>query len=375
MTVVRLAFIIIYTHIIISILLQTSTTEINTMSKICSLVTGGGGFIGSHLVKQLLDRGETVKVLELSNALIPPEAEVVRGSICDSDTVSNALKGVHRLYHLAANPNLWAVDKREFQYVNLEGTRTVLQEAAKCNLEKIVYTSTESILTGSSNKDVQVDADVQRLVKEMPGPYCRSKFLAEQEAFKAAHNGLPVVIVAPTLPVGPGDNRLTPPTRMILDFINGTTPAYLNCGLNLIDVRDVARGHILAAEYGRSGERYIFGNENLYLSDLLTRIEKITGFPMPKIRVPYWIALSTGACSEFVSDFITHRPPVAPVSGVRLTRRPMFFNSDKAVHELSLPQSSVNDALTDGIEWIRNKGLITRQIPNQNYFDQGETLR
>jgi len=344
------------------------------MSNICSLVTGGGGFIGSHLVKQLLDRGETVKVLELSDARLPSEVEVVRGSICDPGAVSNALKGAQRLYHLAANPNLWANDKREFQYVNFEGTRTVLREAAKCNLEKIVYTSTESIYTGSTNMDVQVDAEVQRLVKGMPGPYCRSKFLAEQEAFKAAHNGLPVVIVAPTLPIGPGDNRLTPPTRMILDFINGRNPAYLNCGFNLVDVRDVARGHILAAEHGRSGEHYILGNENLYLSDLLMKIEEITGLAMPKIQVPYWIALSAGACSEFISDFITHRPPAVPMNGVRLTRQPMFFNSDKAVHELGFSQNAVKDALIDEIEWMNNKGLITRQSLVQNYVEQKKTI-
>ena len=345
------------------------------MNKICSLVTGGGGFIGSHLVKQLLDRGETVSVLELSDVFLPSEVKVIRGSICDPDAVSKALKGAQRLYHLAANPNLWAKDKREFHRVNFEGTCIVLQEAAKCNLEKIVYTSTESILTGNANMEAQVDAEIQHLVKEMPGPYCRSKFLAEQEAFKAAHNGLPVVIVAPTLPVGPGDNRITPPTRMILDFINGTIPAYLNCGLNLVDVRDVAHGHILAAEHGRSGERYILGNENLYLSNLLMKIEEITGFAMPKFQVPYWIALSAATCSEFVSDFITHRPPAAPMNGVRLTRHPMFFNSDKAVYELGFPQNTIKNALVDEIEWMNSKGLITRQALTQKYSNQEETLQ
>ncbi|TFH07344.1 MAG: NAD-dependent epimerase/dehydratase family protein [Nitrosomonadales bacterium] len=340
------------------------------MSKICSLITGGGGFIGSHLVNQLLQKGENVKVLELPDVRLPSEVEVVRGSICDAHIVNNALKGVQRLYHLAANPNLWAADKREFQRVNFEGTRTVLQEAAKYNLEKIVYTSTESILTGSTNRNVSVDAEVHRLVKEMPGPYCRSKFLAEQEAFKAAMNGLPVVIVAPTLPIGPGDNRLTPPTRMILDFINGETPAYLNCGFNLVDVRDVAQGHILAAERGHSGERYILGHKNLYLSDLLLQIEEITGLSMPKFRIPYWIALSAGAFCEFMSDHITHQPPVVPINGVRLTRRPMFFNSDKAVHELGFLQKPIKNALVDEIEWLINMGLVTRKQLVQKSFEK-----
>ncbi len=330
------------------------------MSSGHSLVTGGGGFIGSHLVKQLLEEGETVKVLELPNVELPSDVEVVRGSICDPDTVCKALKGVRHLYHLAANPNLWANDKEEFQRVNFEGTCTIFEEAAKHDLERIVYTSTESILTGSSNIDVSVDSEVKRKVNEMPGPYCRSKFLAEQEAFKAAHKGQPVVIVAPTLPIGPGDKRLTPPTRMILDFINGETPAYLNCGLNIVDVRNVARGHILAAKHGRDGERYILGNENLFLSELLRRIEEITGFSMPKIRVPYWVALAAGAVCEFTSDHITHIPPRAPMNGVRLTRRPMFFNCDKAIHELGFLQTSIKQALADEVEWLTKQGLVKR---------------
>ena len=161
---------------------------------------------------------------------------------------------------------------------------------------------------------------------------------------------------------------------MILDFVNGKTCAYLNCGLNLVDVRDVARGHILAAEHGRCGERYILGNENLFLSDLLMKIEEITGFVMPKLRVPYWVALSAGVCSEFISDFITHRSPTAPVNGVRLTRRPMFFNSNKAVKELGFSQNKINDALVDGIEWMNNMNLITRQPLAQKYFEQRKTI-
>ncbi len=332
------------------------------MSNGYSLVTGGGGFIGSHLVTQLMEQGETVRVLELPDVHLSSEVEAVRGSICDASTVRKALNGVQRLYHLAANPNLWAHDKCEFQRVNFEGTNTILTEAAKHDLEKIVYTSTESILTGSANKNVSVDAEAQRMVNEMPGPYCRSKFLAEQAAFKAAHDGLPVVIVAPTLPVGPGDNRLTPPTRMILDFINGKTPAYLNCGLNMVDVRDVARGHILAAKHGRPGERYILGHENLFLSELLHRIEEITGFSMPKFRVPYLVALAAGAVCEFTADYITHRPPTAPMNGVRLTRRPMFFNSDKAVQELGFLQTPIRYALADEIKWFIEKGLVTRKL-------------
>lgn len=327
------------------------------------LVTGGGGFIGLHLVQQLLERGETVRVLELSDVPLPIDVEVVRGSICDAYTVSKALKDVDRLYHLAANPNLWARDKTDFRRVNYEGTCTVLQEAAKHDLEVIVYTSTESILTGKRRHETMVDSAAKRLIQEMPGLYCRSKFLAEQAAFEAAADGLPVVIVAPTLPIGPGDRRITPPTRMILDFINRSSPAYLECGFNMIDVRDVAAGHILAAEHGRYGERYILGNENITLSRFLSLIEKITGLAMPKRRIPFWVALAAGTVSEFVADYITHRQPRAPLTGVRLARYPMYFDSDKAIKELGLPQNSIYQALSDEIEWLLEQGLIERRLP------------
>lgn len=336
------------------------------MSNRRSLVTGGGGFIGVHLVQQLLERGETVRVLELPDVPLPFDVEVVRGSVCDADTVKKALKDVDRLYHLAANPNLWAHDKNDFRRVNYEGTCTVLQEAAKSDLEVIVYTSTESILTRKAVQlDAMVDMSVERAIHDMPGPYCRSKFLAEQAAFQAAKDGLPVVIVAPTLPIGPGDHKITPPTRMILDFMNTRTPAYLECGFNLIDVRDVAIGHILAAERGQKGGRYILGNENMTLGELLRMIEGITGLAMPRFRIPYLVALAAGALSEFLADYVTRRQPRAPLTGVRLARYPMYYDSDKAVRELGLPQNSVHQALTEEIEWLIDQGLITRRLPVQ----------
>lgn len=328
-----------------------------------SLVTGGGGFIGTHLVSQLLEQGETVRVLELPDVPLPSSVEAFRGSICDAGLVRRALKGVHRLYHLAGNPNLWARNKNEFQRVNYEGTCILLREALKQDLEAAVYTSTESILTGSSaRRDAPVDSAVQRTLREMPGPYCRSKFLAEQAVFQAARDGLPIVIVAPTLPVGPGDRSITPPTRMILDFLNVKTPAYFDCGFNLVDVRDVAKGHILAAKYGQPGERYIFGNENMTLGNLLQLIEEITGLSMPKRRVPYWVALTAGILSEFMADYITRRPPRAPLTGVRLARYSMFFDSDKAINELGFPQSSLRQALVDEVGWLVNEGLVMRHL-------------
>ncbi len=332
-------------------------------NKICSLVTGGGGFIGMHLVQQLLDQGGIVKVLEISDAVFPKEVEVIRGSVTDIDTVRYALKGADRLFHLAANPFLWAHDKKTFDHVNHEGTRVVLSEAKRANINKVVHTSTESILSTRPSKNQSIHSSVVPMLEDMPGPYCRSKFLAEQEAFKAAQDGLPVVIVSPTLPIGPGDRHLTPPTQMILNFLNRNTPAYLDCKLNVVDVRDVAKGHILAAERGRPGERYILGNQNIQLSELLQLLEEISGLAMPKTKIPFWLALIFSVLSEFTADYITHKPPQAPLTGVRLAGRSLFFESDKAVRELGFKQSSIQQALVDQMNWLIDEGFVTRPMP------------
>lgn len=329
------------------------------------MVTGGGGFIGMHLVKQLLDQGEVVKVLEISDATFPKDVEVIRGSITDVNTVRDALKGVDHLFHLAANPYLWAHNKKIFDQINYEGTRVVLSEAKRVTIKKVVYTSTESILSTRPSKNQPIHSSVVPVLEDMPGPYCRSKFLAEQEAFKAAQEGLPVVIVSPTLPIGPGDRRLTPPTQMILNFLNHKIPAYLDCKLNVVDVRDVAQGHILAAERGRPGERYILGNQNIQLSELLQLLEEISGLVMPKAKIPHWLALIVSVFSELTADYITRKPPQAPLTGVRLAGRSLFFESDKAVRELGFKQNPIRQALIDQVEWLLQEGYVTRSMPQR----------
>jgi len=328
-----------------------------------SLVTGGLGFVGEHLVRSLIERGETVRVLDIDDR--EPEdldAEIVRGSICDPDTVRGALKGIDRLYHLAANPNLWAQDKTIFEKVNHRGTRTVLEQAAHFDLERIVHTSTESILIGhrAPGGDRGAIADGSELppLEKMPGPYCRSKHLAEQEALAAAERGQSVVIVSPTMPIGPGDHNLTPPTKMILGFVNGKIPAYLNCGMNLVDVRDVAKGHLLAAERGRIGERYVLGGENLTLKEVLEVIRDLSGVHVPRAQVPYWLALGFSLVSEFVADYITHRAPTAPKTGVILAGSPMFFDCSKAVTELGYEQTPIRKSIADAILWLIETGHV-----------------
>jgi dihydroflavonol-4-reductase len=329
-------------------------------------VTGGSGFIGCHLVRLLLDRGCAVRVVDLVRSpFLDHRAEFVGGSVLDASLMCAAMADINHVYHLAADPNLWAPDKRSFMETNFHGTRVVLKAAARAGVRRIVHTSTESIVKGfrRGERASSVDESARRTLDDMPGPYCRSKYLAEQEALEAAGRGLPVVVVNPTLPVGPGDHRMTPPTRMILDFLNGKYPAYLDFEMNLIDVRDVALGHLLAAENGRIGERYILGGENLCTSRLLESLHELTGLPMPRIRVPYLLALSVAAVSEFVADYLTRRPPKAPLTGVRIAGASMVFDCSKAKRELGLETGPVYEALGAEIACLSERGLIRRPLP------------
>lgn len=332
-----------------------------------SLVTGGSGFIGQHLVAALLERGEAVRVLDLDPAEhLPRGVDIVQGSVADGVAVAAAMRGVQRVYHLAANANLWDADRAVFEAVNHGGTRTVLAAAGKAGVERIVVTSTEGVLIGrrSPRRPFRVDETAELAAGDMIGAYCRSKHRAEKAALVAARDGLPVVVVNPTLPVGPGDRRLTPPTRMILDLANGTIPAYLDCYLNFADVRDVAAGHILAAEKGRVGARYILGGENLRMRDFIGVMAEVTGADMPRWRVPYWLAVTAAAVDEARATHVTKRPPRAPMAGVRLAGRPALFDSGRARTELGLPGRPLRDSLRDALAWLVWNGLVERPLPN-----------
>jgi dihydroflavonol-4-reductase len=331
-----------------------------------NLVTGGCGFIGRHLVEQLAARGERVRVLDLRPIAGSLEGvEQVVGSVTDPAAVARAMDGCERVFHLAANPNLWAPDPKSFDAVNHQGTRRVLDAAQKLGVQRLVYTSTESILKSyrAPRQSVRalIDETVVLTLEDMPGPYCRSKFLAEEAAREAARGGLPVVIVNPTMPIGPGDDLLTPPSRMILGFLNGETPAYLDCEFNLVDARDVAAGQNLAAEKGRVGERYILGNVNLSLGALLAELQRLTGLPMPRTRIPYALALASALVSEGISN-VTKKPPVAPLTGVRLARTSMAFDCSKARTDLGWSCRTLEQSLRDAIRWMSGKGLLRRPV-------------
>jgi dihydroflavonol-4-reductase len=331
-----------------------------------ALVTGGCGFIGRHLTSLLAERGYHVRVLDLQDwPDAPGGVELCRGSILDGAAVASAMEGIGTVFHLAANPNLWAPDPRIFHQVNYEGTCRMLEAAAKAQVSRFVYTSTESILKNvharNGSKRALIDESVELGIGDVWGAYCRSKFLAENAARKAAQSGAPVVIVNPTMPVGPGDGLLTPPTRMLLGFLNGAVPAYLDCEFNLVDARDAAIGHLLAAERGRIGERYILGGENMLLGHILELLREMTGLPIARWRVPYALAYFAGLISEGISR-LTHRPPVAPLTGVVLARSSMAFDSRKAHRELGWNCRPLRQSLLDAILDLQSRGLLRRDL-------------
>jgi dihydroflavonol-4-reductase len=315
--------------------------------------------VGSALVRRLLDRGEEVVTLcrEKSDCrnLTGLKVEVVHGDLLDRESCLKAMKGCRRVYHAAALYSLWVADKSELYAVNVEGTRNVLSAAREAGVEGVVYTSTVGTL-GNKGDGTPGREDTPVSINDMVCDYKRSKFLAEQVALEFAADGLPVVIVNPSTPVGPRDIKPTPTGKMILDFTRGRMFAYLDTGLNLIDVDDVADGHILAMEKGVPGEKYILGNRNMMLKDIFEMLSGMTGIPAPRVRLPYGFVYSVAYVNTKLSDYITRKPPLAPLDAVKMARKIMFFDSSKAIRELGLPQSPVEDALERAVKWFRENG-------------------
>ncbi len=326
-----------------------------------NLITGGAGFIGTHLVAELRARGEGVRVLDLK---FPPEpiagVEYRQGSITDRAAVEAAVAGCKRVYHLAALSGLWAPDKNAFIEVNERGTRNVLEAARTAGVERVVHTSTESILIamGRGRAPQIVDETTTTTAAEMAGAYCLGKWRAEQVALAAAAAGLDVVIVNPTVPVGPGDHWLTPPTRMILGFLNGRLPGWLDSTLNLADARDIAHGHWLAAERGTAGRRYILGAHDIRLGDLVALLGRLSGRRMPRLKVSYPLAWITAVIQEWLADHVTHRPPAAPLAGVRLAGIPVRFDNRLTREVLGFAPRPLHESLGDALAEYRRRGLL-----------------
>lgn len=325
------------------------------------LVTGGAGFLGSHLINKLAETGEAIRVLEQPGVCVEhlpqDRLEVVFADIRDEAAVKQATRDCRQVYHLAADPNLWRKDPAEFDAVNHIGTANVLRHALEQGAERVLHCSTESILTSSSFDGGSVE-NLQLKESDMLGPYCLSKFRAEKVAFNMAEDGAPVVVVSPTLPVGPGDKRQTPPTRMSVAFCQGKLPAYLDCKLNFIDVRDVADGMIAVVEKGRTGIRYLLGNENLRLSDWLQVLADETGQRVPRFKVPYLAALTVAWFSECWANHVDGKMPMATLTGVRLTQRSMFFDASASLSELKLRPRSIQESAHDAVASYRQQGWI-----------------
>jgi dihydroflavonol-4-reductase len=326
-----------------------------------NLVTGGAGFIGSHLVARLLAEGEAVRVLERPGAAVahlPLERiEIVRADIRDRGRVHAAVRGCRHVYHLAANPNLWVRDRQEFDAVNHQGTVHVLEAALEAGAERVLHTSTESILASRSFAGGAVE-HLRPRESDVVGPYCLSKLRAERAAFRLADLGAPVIVVSPTLPVGPGDRNQTPPTRLTLTFCRGRLPAVMDCCLNFVDVRDVAAGMVAAVRRGRPGVRYVLGAVNLRLRAWLGVVGPLVGRVPPRAAVPYPLALAVGRMSEWLADHVTGRMPMATVTGVRLTRRCLHFDPQASLTELGLRPRSLDESARDAVDWYRQVGWI-----------------
>lgn len=323
-----------------------------------ALVTGGNGFVGCHVVRALLEEGREVRVLLRAGADVRTldglNYEPFVGDLRDADAVARAVEGCDEVYHVAADYRLWLLDEAPMYATNLDGTKNVLAAVRRAGVRRMIHTSTVGTLgvppDGPGREDVPVS------LGDMVGAYKRSKFLAEQAAVEAARSGAPVVIVNPSTPVGPFDYKPTPTGRVIVDFLNGRMPAYLDTGLNLVDVDDVARGHLLAAERGRVGEKYILGGENLTLEQVFHRLAALSGVPAPRVRVPYAVAYAYALAAELIARTITKREPRASLTEVRMARKRMFFDSGKARRELGYSPRPIDDALARAIAYYRETG-------------------
>ena len=334
------------------------TTSEGSMKKV--FVTGATGFIGASLVRELLDQNCEVRALARPGSdrrnLNGLDVELFEGDLRDKRSLEKGLAGFDTLFHAAADYRLWTSDPEAMYATNVQGTRNILEAARTCGLSKVVYTSSVGTL-GNPGDGAPGNEETPVSFADMVGHYKKSKFLAEREAESFIRRGLPLVIVNPSTPVGKLDIKPTPTGKIIVDFLNRRMPAYLDTGLNLIDVEDCAKGHILAARYGKVGEKYILGNRNMTLREIFGMLETISGIPAPKVRLPYMPILIAAHVNEAVSR-LTRREPVIPLAGVQMAGKFMYFDSTKAIRELGLPQTPVGLALEKAIDWFRGAGYV-----------------
>src|SRR5580698_5713518 len=321
-----------------------------------AFVTGATGFLGSHVARVLADQGADLRVLvrptsNLKN-LEGLKAETAIGDLRDAASLEKAISGCDTVFHVAADYRLWVKDPNEMYRSNVEGTRALLEAARKNGVRRVVYTSSVATI-GFTGNGQDADEDSPVSLADMIGHYKRSKFMGEQIAMEAGSNGMNVVTVNPTTPIGEQDVKPTPTGRIVLDFLKRKFPAYVETGLNLVDVRECALGHVEALERGKSGQRYILGGENLTQKQILDKLGAISGVPSPKVKLPYFVAYAAGLVDQTVSGRLLHREPRATVETVRMGKKKMWASSGKAERELGWKILPADNALRRAVEWFR----------------------
>jgi dihydroflavonol-4-reductase len=324
-----------------------------------TFLTGASGFLGSHVARALADQGADLRLLVRSTSnlknLAGLNAETVTGDLRDPSSLEKAMQGCDTVFHVAADYRLWLRDPDEMYRSNVEGTRAILDSARKNKVRCVAYTSSVATI-GFTGNGQPADEDSPVSLADMIGHYKRSKFMAEQLALDAGRSGLRVVTVNPTTPVGEQDVKPTPTGRIVVDFLKRKFPAYVETGLNLVDVRECARGHIAAMEKGKSGERYILGGENLTLKQILDKLGAISGLPSPTVKLPYFVAYAAGAVDQTFSGALLGREPRATIETVRMGKKKMWASSAKAERELGWKIIPADAALRRAVEWFKANG-------------------
>jgi dihydroflavonol-4-reductase len=326
-----------------------------------TLVTGAAGFLGSHVTRQLVARGDDVRVLlrasSTNRAIADLSLEYVTGDLRDPESLDRAMKGVKRVFHVAADYRLWAKRKQDIYDSNVGGTKNLLDAAKRAGVEQLIYTSTVATIAVDRPQHPNEFTDAK--LEEMVGHYKRSKWMAEKEALDAAKSGLPVIVAMPTTPVGPWDWKPTPTGKIILDFLNGKMPGYVETGLNFVGVEECAAGHLLIAEKGKVGERYLLGGENLTLKAMLDALSKITGLRAPMLKIPHGLALGVAYANTVFSRLVGREPGI-PIEGVKIARHMMFVDSSRAQRELGFKAGPVSAALERAVRWYEANGYIAK---------------
>src|SRR6202790_3936954 len=327
-----------------------------------TLVTGAAGFLGSHVARQLVARGDDVRVLlrasSSNRAIADLPLEYVTGDLRDKESLQRAAEGMQRIFHVAADYRLWAKNKQDIYDSNVGGTRNWLEAAKQAGVEKFIYTSTVATIA-VDRPELPTEATSAKL-EEMVGHYKRSKWQAEEEVRSAARAGFPALIAMPTTPVGPWDWKPTPTGKIILDFLNGKMPGYVETGMNFVGVEDCAAGHLLIAEKGKIGERYLLGAENLTLKQVLDSLAHLTGLPAPSFKIPHGLALGVAYAETAFSRLIGRQPQI-PVEGVKIAQHLMFVDCTRAQRELGFRAEPVAAAFERAVRWYEKNGHVSER--------------